>query len=548
MKIFRRRPQEILEDPSFPGALLLTGVAVLLFFPGLGARDFWAPGEPIYGEVVRVMFEKNNWLVPMLNGQVYADKPVLYFWFALLISKLAGGVSEWTVRIPAALGGLGLVLTTYQFGKTFYDRPTGFLAGILLATSSRLFWESRFLRLDTLLSFFLFLGFFFFMKALLGKAGKSFFLFGYACFALATLTKGPVGMVLPGLAILSFIAVSGRWRELKEMRLVAGAFLVVFLVVPWLLALHLRNEDQWLHDFIWIHNVQNYALEPIGHVRPFYYYFLNLPPDFLPWTVLLPGAVIFYYPWKERLGYPASLSLLCWFAAIFVFFSASKSKIAYYLLPLLPAVALFAASYLKELISAERLHGAHWRCTAALLYILAASLFLSGFAAPFITYRFERGLMLWAASATAVLLAGAGVMLVSLKRNKLSLFFGSFVALFVGVSWVMSVGVLPYLDQHKSPRAVGEFVRDHVPDSIPVYIFQSTMSDFNYYARRASIPVIASEEEIANLPTSHAQAYLLINDKDLKEAKQLSSSRKVVIKQRIGERTWYLLRLPQVAS
>ena len=79
------------------------------------------------------------------------------------------------------------------------------------------------------------------------------------------------------------------------------------------------------------------------------------------------------------------------------------------------------------------------------------------------------------------------------------------------------------------PRAVGEFVRNHVPDSIPVYMFQSTMSDFNYYAGRATIPVISSEEEIAKLSTSHAQAYLLINDKDLKEVKRLKDNREVVI-------------------
>ena len=548
MEFSGRQSHRTLADRYFSEAILLTLLASWLFLLGLGARDFWAPGEPIYGEVIRVMFEKSNWLVPTLNGQIYADKPVLYFWLALLVSKLAGGVNEWTVRIPAALGGIGLVLTTYEFGKTFYDRQTGFLAAIMLATSSRVFWESRFLRLDTVLAFFLLLGFFFFMKALLGKEGRAFFLLSYACFALATLTKGPIGIVLPGLAILSFIAISGRSRELGDMRLVSGAVLVIALIAPWLLALHLRNDDQWLHDFIWIHNVQNYALEPIGHIRPFYYYFFNLPPDFLPWTVLLPGAVIFYYPWMDRLKNPVSLSLACWFVAIFVFFSLSKSKIAYYLLPLLPAVALFAANYLKELISGEALRGAHWRCTAVLLYILAASLFLGGFATPFVTYKLERGLFPWTAPLTAILLVGSAIMLVSLKRKKLSLFFWSFVALFAGVFLVMSVGVLPYFDQHKSPRAVGEFVRNHVPDSIPVYIFQSTMSDFNYYAGRASIPVISSEEEIARLSASHAQAYLLINDKDLMEIKRLKNNREVVIERRVGDRKWYLLRLSTVAS
>jgi 4-amino-4-deoxy-L-arabinose transferase-like glycosyltransferase len=160
MESSERQSHRILDDHYFSEAILLTVLASWLFLPGLGARDFWAPGEPIYGEVIRVMFEKSNWLVPTLNGQIYSDKPVLYFWLALLVSKLAGGVSEWAVRIPAALGGLGLVLTTYEFGKTFYDRQTGFLAAIMLATSSRVFWESRFLRLDTVLAFFCCLAFF----------------------------------------------------------------------------------------------------------------------------------------------------------------------------------------------------------------------------------------------------------------------------------------------------------------------------------------------------------------------------------------------------
>ena len=138
-------PQETRFDNTLANysPLLLTGVAVLLFFPGLGTRDFWDPGESICGEAIRVMFEKNNWLIPMVNGHVHADKPVLYFWLALIISKAAGAVSEWTARLPAALGALGLVLTTYYFGKIFYDRRTGLFAGFILATISRVMWESQ---------------------------------------------------------------------------------------------------------------------------------------------------------------------------------------------------------------------------------------------------------------------------------------------------------------------------------------------------------------------------------------------------------------------
>src|SRR2546427_113600 len=97
-----------------------------------------------------------------------------------------------------------------------------FLAGLTLATTSRVFWESRFLRLDTLLAFFLWAGFFCFLKAWLKEADKRLFLLAYFCFALATLTKGPIGLALPGLAIVICVAMTGRWQDIKQMRPIAG--------------------------------------------------------------------------------------------------------------------------------------------------------------------------------------------------------------------------------------------------------------------------------------------------------------------------------------
>ena len=122
-------------------ALLL--LAVLIFFPALGSRDFWAPVEPRYGEIARIMFANREWIVPKVNGQLYTDKPILYFWCVLIFSKLLGGVSEWSVRLPAAFGALGTVLVTYSIGKEHLGRTTGFIAAAVLATSARVLWEGR---------------------------------------------------------------------------------------------------------------------------------------------------------------------------------------------------------------------------------------------------------------------------------------------------------------------------------------------------------------------------------------------------------------------
>jgi hypothetical protein len=242
------------------------------------------------------------------------------------------------------------------------------------------------------------------------------------------------------------------------------------------------------------------------------------------------------------------LALTCWFAAIFVFFSVSKSKIAYYLLPVLPSVALLTSSYLKVLASPGKLNGAHWRCTAVLLYFLAGILFLGGVALPVVVYKLERNLYASSLMVTLVLVTGSTVMTFSLWRRVVNSFFWSFIILILAVSVISSVRILPYLDKYKSPRAIGEFVRTHVPESIPVYIFQNTMSDFNYYSRRIDIPVIASEDEIVRISNSSRPAYLLISDKDLKTVKLLQSARDVVIEGRIGEKKWYLIRLPKASS
>ena len=542
MPVNRFLSEEFVERKHYWVSFALVVFSALLFLPGLGTRDLWAPGEPIYGEVIRAMYERNDWLAPMLNGQIYADKPVLYFWLALIVSKIAGGVNEWTVRLPAAIGGLGLVLVTYQFGKTFYDRQMGLLSALVLATSSRMLWESRFLRLDTVLAFFLFLGFYFWLKAFTKKGSKHNYLLGYLCFALATLTKGPLGLAVPGLAVLSLILISRRWREIRDLRLVTGFILVASVLVPWLLLLHLRGEDQWLRDFIWIHNIQNYALKPIGHVHPFYYYFINLPPDFLPWTALVPGALIFYYPWKEKLRNPATLALVCWFTATFFFFSASKSKIAYYLLPLLPALALFVGSYLKALLLPEQRQGNHWRWTGGILYLFSAILILSGVLAPIVVYKIEKGLFAWSILWAVIFISGALYMFLSLQRKRFEALLFSMFALWLGTSLVASVGVLPYLDGYKSPRPLGEFIRSHVTAESPVYVFKSTMADFNYYARRETIPVVDSVDDVTRLTLPGRSSYLLANDKDLKQF-NLDARFKVVAEHQIGGRKWYLLRL-----
>jgi 4-amino-4-deoxy-L-arabinose transferase-like glycosyltransferase len=325
-------------------------LAGLLFFPALGARDFWAPVEPRYAEIVRVMFAKGEWVVPTVNGDLYTDKPILYFWLALICSKLFGTVNEWTVRLPAALGAAGVVFTTYALGREFFSPRIGLTAAFVLATSARVIWEGRWAHVDTLFTFFFALSMYFAARAVLRRGTLTELFLSYVLMALATLTKGLIGVVLPALILLTFAAVRRDWRLLPEARLPWGVLIFLAIAAPWFALVNIATSGKWLTDFIYLHHIQRY-IAGAGHRQPFYYYFTTLPIDLLPWTIFAIPALFVYKPHRKVFGDPLWLFLTLWFVVVFVFFTLSDTKRDLYLLPLFPPVALLIGKYIDDLAS-----------------------------------------------------------------------------------------------------------------------------------------------------------------------------------------------------
>ncbi len=320
-------------EKNYP--VLLGCFCGLLFFFGLGSRDFWAPVEPRYGEIVRVMFANGEWIVPTVNGNLYTDKPILYFWLALLGSKIFGSVSEWTVRWPAALGGVGFALATYFIGRDFFGARVGLFASIILATSMRVIWESRWAHLDALFCFFFALTIYFGARALLRKGGQHEALLAYVFMALAVLTKGLIGVVLPGLLFAAFVLAQRDWRLIGAARLPLGIGIFLLVAAPWFYLVSRETGGRWLSDFIYIHHVRRYTAGA-GHREPFYYYLTTLPVDFLPWTVFAIPALAACRSYRRIWAEPVKRFFILWFLVVLVFFSLSDTKRDLYLMPLLP--------------------------------------------------------------------------------------------------------------------------------------------------------------------------------------------------------------------
>ncbi len=510
-------------------------LGLLLFFPGLGARDFWAPVEPRYAEIVRVMFSKGQWIVPTVNGELYTDKPILYFWIALAAAKCSGGVNEWIVRLPAALGGLGFVLATYFIGRELFGARIGVIAAAVLATSFRVVWEARWAHIDMLFGFFFLLSIYFGARALLRRGPPYEVLLSYIFMALATLAKGLIGVVLPGLLFVAFILARRDWRLIGAAKLPLGVPLFLLIAAPWFYLVSRATGGKWLADFIYIHHLQRYTAGA-GHRRPFYYYFTTLPADFLPWTAFAIPALAAYRDYRRAWAEPALQFCLLWFLTVFFFFSASDTKRDLYLLPLLPTLAFLVANYLDDLdgykLSPRALYP--W-FTASFFAIIA----LSGLALPAVAW-FVRPEVIWLSIPSSVVLAVTGSLAVTgILRRRANATLVSVSAMMLLTVITTSLWIFPYLEQFKSHRQFSREIQKLVPAAAPLYVYADTMNDFNYYTGREVMPVLARPEEVAKLRSTPRTSYLLIKARDLKRLPAPPPAT-ALASRRLSSTIWYL--------
>lgn len=514
-------------------------LAALLFFPALGTRDFWAPVEPRYAEIVRVMFTKGEWIVPTVNGDLYTDKPILYFWLVLIVSNLAGAVNEWTVRLPAALGAVGLVLTTYVIGRDFFSARIGFIGGAVLATSARVLWEGRWAHVDTLFTFFFALSMYFAARTILNKKGSSNeILAAYALMALAALTKGLIGVVLPALILLAFVIVQRDWGLLLQARLPLGILIFLLIAAPWFILVNRATEGRWLEDFIYLHHIQRYT-SGLGHRRPFYYYLTTLPADFLPWTAFALPALFAYRLERKSSKNPASLLFILWFAVVFLFFSLSDTKRDLYLLPLFPPLSLLVGVYIDDLVAGKVPLG---KLAKRILVLFFSALAIACLALPVATsilredafwVSFPIALPMFCASLAAVYFTWRQLPEMAFMATTFSMLIAVITA---------SIWLVPFIDQFKSPRPLALKVKSRVPPVMPLFIYADTMNDYNFYLEREVIPVIPTQAGLQTLMRREQSGYMLIKQKDL-ERSQLIPGDRIVLKEGSEGRIWYLVAL-----
>jgi 4-amino-4-deoxy-L-arabinose transferase-like glycosyltransferase len=244
-------------------------LAALLFLPGIGQRDLWNPDEPRYAEVTREMLESGPLMVPHLNGEIYAEKPPLLFWAIALAATVTGGLDEVAVRLPAALSAIGTVLLIYWLGLNLFDRRVAWLAALAFATCRKIMWQGQDGQIDMLLVFLVTLAVCCWVYGFKNRSPGYSYLFFLAA-GLATLAKGPVGLLPPLLSIIAFLIVTGRKGEIGQVRIGRGMLIWVLVVLAWLIPAALTAGSDYLQTMVFKQNVTRFA-DPWHHFRPWYY-------------------------------------------------------------------------------------------------------------------------------------------------------------------------------------------------------------------------------------------------------------------------------------
>jgi 4-amino-4-deoxy-L-arabinose transferase-like glycosyltransferase len=341
-----------LSDATPRGALVALALALsLAWFGALGHRKLVKADEGRYAEIPREMLATGDWLTPRLNGFKYFEKPPLQYW-ASATAFAAFGVHEWSARLWSALTGFGTLCLVFWAGRRLYGETAAWCAGAVLAGSALFAAMSQFAALDMGVSAFLALAV---LGFVLGqrdeatpRARRAWMLAAWAGMALAVLSKGLIGVVLPGGALALYVAWQRDFALLRRLHPLPGLALLIAIAAPWFVAVSQANPE--FARFFFVHeHLERFLTTQHDHRGPLWYFVPILIIGMLPW-VLSPAPALWQAAPRAAGGahFQPARFLLAWCITVFVFFSISGSKLPNYILPLFPALALLVGAQLAR--------------------------------------------------------------------------------------------------------------------------------------------------------------------------------------------------------
>ena len=281
-------------------------------------------------------------ILPLERGNP-SRKPPLYNWVGAALSVVLGGVTDFTIKLPAALSGLGTVVVTYLIAELLFLIEVGLFAGLVLILSYHFADLSFLARTDMMQCFFISLSIYFFLRSYRQRNEKSIYNpLMFLAMGLGSITKSAVAFLLPGLIILTFLFCMKDLKWLKSMQIGTGMVIWLVIMLCWFLpALMIGGRsyfdivvmDEMINRFLGIGTRQE-------KTRPLYFLLGHFFGKYHPWALFVPTALVRFWKLKPEARPHGLVLIIVWFLVVLIFFSISSGKRADYLLPLYPAASI----------------------------------------------------------------------------------------------------------------------------------------------------------------------------------------------------------------
>jgi 4-amino-4-deoxy-L-arabinose transferase-like glycosyltransferase len=488
--------RDLYKSKAFLWTLLV--LFLIVWFYALGARTLVPSDEGRYAEMAREMVTTGDWITPRLDGLKYFEKPPLQTWMNALTFELFG-LGEWQARLWSGLCGLfGIALVTYT-GRRVFNPWVGTTAGLVLASS---FWWAGLSHVNVLdmgLSGMMALSLCGVLLAQRDGATDSerrnWMLASWAGMALAFLSKGPIGIVLPGAVLVLYTLITREWRIWTRLHLVAGLLLFAVIAAPWFVLVWLKNPEH--PHFFFIHeNFERFTTKVHHREGPPYFFIPFLMVGIVPWL-----GVLFQSLWAGRRdtssGFRPKTMLMVWALFILFFFSISSSKLPHYILPIFPALALLVAGYL------ETAKARAWGITAGLLALIAVLGFVVAAWLPRLAHEatdvaIYRVVQPWIVTACSIMLASALLVFWWIAKKRSDLPTIATLALAIGGflgGQILILGYEPVGQDRAGVLLVPAIKAELTPDTT-LYTVRTYEQSLPFYLRRTMINVGETNDEL----------------------------------------------------
>jgi 4-amino-4-deoxy-L-arabinose transferase-like glycosyltransferase len=469
--------------------LLFLGTA---WFSNIQCRDLLREDEGRYAEIPREMVATGDWLTPHLDGFKYFEKPPLQYW-ATATAYQVFGRHNWTARLWTYLTGFAGIVLVFGAGSRLFGRQAGGYGALALVSSFYYGVLARVNTLDTGLTFFLTGTLVCFLLAqqegIPVSIRRRWMLLSWLSTALAVLSKGLVGVVLPGGALVLYTLIQKDWGLWRRLHIPSGLTLFVLVAAPWFVLVSLKNP-QFFHFFFIREHFARYLTRVHHRYQPWWFFIPILSAGFFPWISQF--LKVWASEWRSHGSggaFDSRRFLWVWTATILVFFSFSDSKLIPYIEPLFPPLALLIGIRLAE----PSRSGLKWNTLLSGLMALAGFFFfffvgLTRFARPVAPAPLFEAANPWVLAGLTILLVGTGVGWGFLQVGRLH---GTIWTL--GITWFLAVHLWFTGSQALAPsyssRLLADQVRPHLSNGAPFYSLGKYPQTLPFYLNRTLTPV-----------------------------------------------------------